>query len=48
MTERMNWSRLVALLMAEFGLTFRDTLEMPVAAAFDLLKAHKKNNEIER
>lgn len=34
--------------MAEFGLSFHDTLDIPVAAAFSLIKAHRKNNEIER
>lgn len=43
----MDWPRIVALLMSEFSLSYRDALAMPVAAAFDLIKAHRKNNEIE-
>jgi hypothetical protein len=34
--------------MAEFGLSFRDTLDLPVVAAFDLIKAHRKNNDPNR
>lgn len=32
--------------MAELHMTFRDALDMPFSAACEILKAHRKNNEI--